>query len=70
MELEFDVKTDAPAEDEAPAQPPPEPLAIVSEKKPKAEKKAAAAEAEKKPAVADAAGKGADVVSLDAFRKK
>lgn len=71
FELEFDVKTDTPSEDEAPAQPGPEPLAIVSEKKPKAEKKAAAAEAEKKPAVADAAaGKGADVVSLDAFRKK
>ena len=71
FELEFDVKTDIPSEDEAPAQPGPEPLAIVSEKKPKAEKKAAAAEAEKKPAVADAAaGKGADVVSLDAFRKK
>ena len=69
FELEFDVKTDISAEDEAPAQPAPEPLAIVSEKKPKAEKKAAAAEAEKKPAVADA-GKGADVVSLDAFRKK
>lgn len=69
FELEFDVKTDVPAEDEAPAQPGPEPLAIVSEKKPKAEKKATAAEAEKKPAVADA-GKGADVVSLDAFRKK
>jgi hypothetical protein len=69
FELEFDVKTDIPSEDDAPAQPAPEPLAIVSEKKPKAEKKAAA-EAEKKPAVADAAGKGADVVSLDAFRKK
>ncbi|MGX5850982.1 SspB family protein [Mesorhizobium sp. PL10] len=70
FELEFDVKTDVPAEDETLAQPAPEPLAIVSEKKPKAEKKAAAAEAEKKPAAADAAGKGADVVSLDAFRKK
>lgn len=68
FELEFDVKTDISAEDEAPAQPAPESLAIVSEKKPKAEKKAAA-DAEKKPAVADA-GKGADVVSLDAFRKK
>ncbi|ESY32549.1 MULTISPECIES: SspB family protein [unclassified Mesorhizobium] len=71
FELEFDVKTDVPAEDDAAAQPAAEPLTIVSEKKPKAEKKAAATEAEKKPAVADAAaGKGADVVSLDAFRKK
>jgi len=70
FELEFDVKTDTPAEDEPTAKPAPEPLAIVTEKKPKAEKKAAA-EAEKKPAVADAAaGKSADVVSLDAFRKK
>ncbi|AZO54068.1 MAG: hypothetical protein EOS78_26945 [Mesorhizobium sp.] len=67
FELEFDVKTDA-QPDEEPAAPAPEPLAIVSEKKPKAEKKAAA-EAEKKPA-ADAGTKGAEVVSLDAFRKK
>ena len=67
FELEFDVKTDGAAEE--PAQPAPEPLTIVSEKKPKAEKKAAA-EAEKKPAAADAAAKGAEVVSLDAFRKK
>ncbi|MFA6154857.1 SspB family protein [Mesorhizobium sp.] len=70
FELEFDVKTDAVAADEPAAQPAPEPLTIVSEKKPKAEKKSAA-EAEKKPAAAaDAAAKGADVVSLDAFRKK
>ncbi|TGQ42696.1 MULTISPECIES: SspB family protein [unclassified Mesorhizobium] len=68
FELEFDVKTDS-AEDEPATQPAPEPLAIVPEKKPET-KKRAAAEAEKKPAVADAAGKGADVVSLDAFRKK
>lgn len=65
FELEFDVKTEA-AEDEA-AQPPSEPLAIVAEKKPDKKK---AAEAEKKPAAADAAAKGAEVVSLDAFRKK
>ncbi|SDA86193.1 SspB family protein [Mesorhizobium qingshengii] len=69
FELEFDVKTDVVAADEPAAQAPPEPLTIVSEKKPKAEKKAAA-EPEKKPAAADAATKGADVVSLDAFRKK
>ncbi|CAN7505773.1 SspB family protein [Mesorhizobium sp. LjNodule214] len=67
FELEFDVKTDGAAEDE-PTAPAPEPLAVV-EKKPESKKKAAA-EAEKKPAAADAAGKGADVVSLDAFRKK
>jgi len=69
FELEFDVKTDVVAADEPAAQPAPEPLTIVSEKKPKGEKKAAA-EAEKKPAPADAATKGAEVVSLDAFRKK
>ena len=69
FELEFDVKTDVVAADEPAAQAAPEPLNIVSEKKPKAEKKAAA-EPEKKPAAADAATKGADVVSLDAFRKK
>ena len=69
FELEFDVKTDAATTEEVPAQPAPEPLAIVSEKKTKAEKKAAA-EADKKPAVADSSTKGAEVVSLDAFRKK
>ncbi|RWC52320.1 SspB family protein [Mesorhizobium sp.] len=69
FELEFDVKTDGAAAEE-PAAPTPEPLTIVSEKKPKAEKKTAAAEAEKKPAASDAAAKGAEVVSLDAFRKK
>jgi hypothetical protein len=71
FELEFDVKTESSAEDDPVAKPVPEPLAIVAEKKPKAEKKAAA-DAEKKPAVAEAASaaKGADVVSLDAFRKK
>ncbi|UVK36285.1 SspB family protein [Mesorhizobium sp. AR10] len=68
FELEFDVKTDTSAEDGPTAQSAPEPLAIVTEKKPEKTKKAAA-EAEKKPAVADA-GKSADVVSLDAFRKK
>lgn len=70
FELEFDVKTDGLAAEELAAEASPEPLTIVSEKKPKAEKKAAAAESEKKPATADAATKGAEVVSLDAFRKK
>ncbi|WP_036241900.1 SspB family protein [Mesorhizobium sp. STM 4661] len=67
FELEFDVKTETSAEDE-PATQPSEPLAIVAEKKPETKKKVA--EAEKKPAAADAAAKGAEVVSLDAFRKK
>jgi len=70
FELEFDVKTDGAAVEEPAAQTASEPLTIVSEKKPKAEKKAAAAEPEKKPAAADAGTKGAEVVSLDAFRKK
>ncbi|WP_214469766.1 SspB family protein [Mesorhizobium sp. dw_380] len=69
FELEFDVKTDA-QPDEEPATPTAEPLTIVSEKKPKADKKAPAAEPEKKPAATDAGAKGAEVVSLDAFRKK
>jgi hypothetical protein len=69
FELEFDVKTDATAVEETDAKPAPEPLAIVSEKKPKADKKAAV-EPEKKAASAETATKGADVVSLDAFRKK
>lgn len=66
FELEFDVKTES-AEDEA-AAPVPEPVAVVPEKK--AETKKKAAEAEKKQAVAETGAKGADVVSLDAFRKK
>jgi hypothetical protein len=42
---------------------------VVAEKKPESKKKAA--DAEKKPAATDTGGgKGADVVSLDAFRKK
>ena len=66
FELEFDVKTES-VEDETVA-PAPEPIAVVPEKK--AETKKKAAEAEKKPAVAVTGGKGSDVVSLDAFRKK
>lgn len=67
FELEFDVKTETSAEEELAGQPAPEPLAVVAEKKPEKKK---TAEAEKKPAAADAAAKGAEVVSLDAFRKK
>jgi hypothetical protein len=66
FELEFDVKTETSAEGELTGKPASEPLAVVAEKKP--DKKTA--EAEKKPAAADAAAKGAEVVSLDAFRKK
>ena len=67
FELEFDVRSEGAAEDEAPASP--EPVAVVVEKK--AETKKKAAETEKKPApVADPGAKSADVVSLDAFRKK
>jgi hypothetical protein len=68
FELEFDVKTDEPAAGEPAAKPVPAPAALAPEKKPEARKKAA--DAGKKPAEAEAAGKGADVVSLDAFRKK
>lgn len=69
FELEFDVKTDETEIAEEPATPT---IAIVSDKKaePKAAKKKAA-EAEKADAPTDAPPtKGADVVSLDAFRKK
>lgn len=67
FELEFDVKTETLAEGELTGKPASEPLAVVAEKKPE---KKTTAEAEKKPAAADAAAKGAEVVSLDAFRKK
>jgi uncharacterized protein len=67
FELEFDVKTEGAAEDEVAATTP-EPLVVVPEKKPESKKKAA--EAEKKPAAAETGGKSAEVVSLDAFRKK
>ncbi|SIT59535.1 conserved hypothetical protein [Mesorhizobium prunaredense] len=67
FELEFDVKTEISAEGELAGKPASEPLAVVAEKKPEKKK---TAEAEKKPAAADAAAKGAEVVSLDAFRKK
>jgi hypothetical protein len=65
FELEFDVRTEGEAEGEAVA----EPVALVPEKKAEPKKKQAEKE---KPAAASepAAGKGADVVSLDAFRKK
>ena len=72
FELEFDVKTEeaAASEDEIAGDAPA--IAIVSEKKAEAkETKKKAAEAEKSDKAADSArAKGADVVSLDAFRKK
>ncbi len=68
FELEFDVKTEGAAAEEAPARPAPEPRAVAAEKKPEPKKKNAD-DAEKKPAAADAS-KSAEVVSLDAFRKK
>jgi len=67
FELEFDVKAESAAEEDTAAAAP-EPIAVVADKKPDQKKKAA--DTEKKPAVADTGGKGADVVSLDAFRKK
>jgi len=73
FELEFDVKTEAPAEAEKPAKPPVEiAKAPVAAKKAEAKKQAAEApKDEDAPADEEApAGKGADVVSLDAFRKK
>jgi len=64
FELEFDVKAEAePAE-------PAEPVALTPERKPEPKKKPAAAEDKESAAAEPATGKGADVVSLDAFRKK
>ena len=69
FELEFDVKTEPVGEEEPAAKPDSAPVAIAPEKKPESKKKAA--ESEKKKAEAESAGgKGAEVVSLDAFRKK
>ena len=66
FELEFDVKTDEPAAApaEVPAKPKVEASAPVPARKPEPKK----VEADKDAAPAD--GKGAEVVSLDAFRKK
>ena len=72
FELEFDVKTEPAAEiaDETPPKPKvesPKPAAAAK----KAESKKKAAETVKEtPAPADASAKSAEVVSLDAFRKK
>ena len=65
FELEFDVRTEGETEGEPAA----EPVALVPEKKAEPKKKPTAKE---KPEAAPepAGGKGADVVSLDAFRKK
>ena len=71
FELEFDVKTEEAAapEDETAGDAPA--IAIVSEKKAEAKETKKKAEAEKADKAADSApAKGADVVSLDAFRKK
>lgn len=83
FELEFDVRTDEPVTGEVTALPKPEnakPQAVPrarAEPKPAAKKSDAAAEKSPKIAAVKAAeddgkgdGKGADVVSLDAFRKK
>jgi hypothetical protein len=71
FELEFDVKTEETASAEEAAADTPI-IAIVSDKKTEAkESKKKAAEAEKAEKTGDATpAKGADVVSLDAFRKK
>nr|WP_295465546.1 SspB family protein [Mesorhizobium sp.] len=76
FELEFDVRTDEPAAGEITSLPTPEvqkPQAV-PRPAPKPALKKSAPVADKAPAVADKPaegdGKGADVVSLDAFRKK
>ena len=75
FELEFDVKTDAPATGEVTALPTPAAEIAKPKPAPKAESKKQAAEkpAPPEPAASDKTdgdGKGAEVVSLDAFRKK
>ncbi|MCX7304937.1 MAG: SspB family protein [Hyphomicrobiales bacterium] len=73
FELEFDVKTEAAAEAIDKSAKPPVEIAKAPAAVKKAEpKKKAPAEPAKEEAVADAqpGAKGADVVSLDAFRKK
>jgi hypothetical protein len=71
FELEFDVKTEAAAEAEAkPAKPPAEVAKAAPAKKSDARKKSAEP-AKDAPAATDTpASKSAEVVSLDAFRKK
>ena len=66
FELEFDVKAEQPAEVEAEPEVP-APAAIASGKKPPAKKKT---DPEKSDDSSAAPAKGAEVVSLDAFRKK
>jgi hypothetical protein len=73
FELEFDVRQDAVAE--LPAEQPPQKLERVPEKAPapggkKAEPRKKAEAKQPETASADASNKGAEVVSLDAFRKK
>jgi hypothetical protein len=70
FELEFDVKTE-PAEvaEETPAKPKVEVQKPATPAK-KADARKKAVEAVKEPTPADASGKSAEVVSLDAFRKK
>jgi hypothetical protein len=75
FELEFDVKMDAAAEPAAKTPKPPAEItkAPVAAKKADAKKKLVEPVKDAKDAPADAtpaAAKGADVVSLDAFRKK
>lgn len=67
FELEFDVRTETADEEED--KPAPEPVALAPEKKSES-KKRATAEPEKPAVDESASGKGAEVVSLDAFRKK
>ena len=72
FELEFDVKTEAPAAaDEKPAKPQAEtPKAATAAKKSDAKKKQAEAATDTPAAASPAAVKSAEVVSLDSFRKK
>lgn len=74
FELEFDVKAEVPvqaAPDAAAPQPQPAPAKLPgTPRKAESAKKPAPAAKEKAPAATEEGAKGAEVVSLDAFRKK
>ena len=70
FELEFDVKTDVAGRRRSPAQPAPEPLAIVCREEAEGREEGAPPKPRRSLPWPTPRGKGADVVSLDAFRKK
>ncbi len=70
FELEFDVKTETPAAEEKPAKPQAETSKAAAPAKKSESKKKSSEPAKEATAETPPAAKSADVVSLDAFRKK